>query len=80
MIIDRELVVLLTKPSMFGKLCYQNNQLPTKSHDKLEKTIMPLICLPNPQQHMTSFNLGSSTRGHGFSFSLALVSFIAPNV
>ena len=33
MTFERELVVLLTKPSMFGK---QNNQLPAKSHDELK--------------------------------------------
>ena len=33
MAFGRKLVVLLTKPSMFGK---QNNQLPTKSHVELK--------------------------------------------
>ena len=33
---DREFVVLLTKPFMFGWFCKQSNQLPIKSHDELK--------------------------------------------
>ena len=50
MTFGRELIVLLKKPSMFGK---QNNQLPTKSHDELKDYSTKNASIPFPFQ--TSF-------------------------
>ena len=58
MTFNRELVVLLAKPSMFGK---QNNQLPIKSHDKLQDTSIFFHILDPPSDLNPSvYSIGSN--------------------